>query len=98
MADWLKCREVANQKRSNLNLVVSTVQILAERAWCICSQSSLLNIYFRVSGFQSSVLLIIFDYAPNTCSACCTEPIPYVTLQSEIAPLLKSHRNHCSCA
>ena len=66
-------------------------------AWCICSQSSLLNIYFRVSGFQSSVLLILFNYAPNTCSTCGTEPIPYVTLQSEIAPLLKSHRNHCSC-
>ena len=27
MADWLKRREVANQKRSNLNLVVCTVQI-----------------------------------------------------------------------
>ena len=67
-------------------------------AWCICSQSSLLNIYFRVSGFQSSVLLILFNYAPNTCFTCGTEPIPYVTLQSEIAPLLKSHRNHCSCA
>jgi len=27
MADWLKRKEVANQKRSNLNLVVCTVQI-----------------------------------------------------------------------
>ena len=30
--------------------------ILAERVWCTKSQSSLLNIYFRLSGFQSSLL------------------------------------------
>ena len=40
---------------------------LAERVWCIKSQSSLLNIYFRLSGFQSSLLLIHFCYGPNTC-------------------------------
>ena len=41
---------------------------LAERAWCSKPQSSLLNIYFRLGGFQSSPLLIHFRYYPNTCS------------------------------
>ena len=40
---------------------------LAVRVWCTKSQSSLLNIYFRLSGFQSSLLLIHFCYGPNTC-------------------------------
>ena len=35
------------------------------------SQASLLNIYFRLSGFQSSIPLIHFRYRPpNTCSHC----------------------------
>ena len=41
---------------------------LAERVWISTSQSSLLNIYFRLSKFQSSFLLIHFRYGPNTCS------------------------------
>ena len=41
---------------------------LAERVWCPKPQSSLLNIYFRPSGFRSSLLLIHFRYYPNTCS------------------------------
>ena len=41
---------------------------LAQRVWCPKPQSSLLNIYFRPSGFQSSLLLIHFRYYPNTCS------------------------------
>ena len=32
------------------------------------SLSSLINIYFRLSGFQSSFLLIHFCYRPKTCS------------------------------
>ena len=35
---------------------------LTERVWCTKIQSSLLNIYFRLSGFQSSPLLIHFRY------------------------------------
>ena len=44
-----------------------TPEWLAERVWCTKSQSLLLNIYFRLSGFQSSLLLIHFCYGPNTC-------------------------------
>ena len=39
---------------------------LAERVWFSNSQSSLLNIYFRLREFQSSFLLIYFRYGPNT--------------------------------
>ena len=41
---------------------ISNIRIrgLAERAWCTKSQSSLLNIYFRLCGFQYSLLLIYF--------------------------------------
>ena len=41
---------------------------LADRDWCTKSQSSLLNINFRLSGFQSSFLLVYFRYGLNTCS------------------------------
>ena len=41
---------------------------LADRDWCTKSQSSLLNINFRLSGFQSSLLLVYFRYGLNTCS------------------------------
>ena len=40
---------------------------LAERAWCTQLQSSLLNIYFRFSGFQYSLLPIYFRDGPNRC-------------------------------
>lgn len=43
---------------------------LSERVWCTKSQSSPLNIYFHLNGFQSSLLLIHFRYYPNTCSHC----------------------------
>ena len=33
-------------------------RLLAERVWCTKFQSSLLNIYFRLNGFQPSLLLI----------------------------------------
>ena len=41
---------------------------LTERIWWTKSQSLLLKIYFRVSRFQSLLLLIHFRYDPNTCS------------------------------
>ena len=41
---------------------------LIERVWCTKFQSSLLNIYFRLSGFQSSLLLIYFRHRPKRCS------------------------------
>ena len=41
---------------------------LAERDWCIKIQSSLLQIYFRLSGFQSSILLIYFREGSIRCS------------------------------
>ena len=34
------------------------------------TQSSLLNTFFRLSGFQSSVLLIYFRDGPNSSSHC----------------------------
>ena len=43
---------------------------LAERVWCPKFQSSLLNIYFRLSGFRPSLLLIYFRDGPNRCSHC----------------------------
>ena len=36
--------------------------------WWTKSQSSLLNIYFRLSGLQPSLLLIHFRYCSDTCS------------------------------
>ena len=41
---------------------------LAESVWC--SKSSLLNINFRLSEIQTSLLLIYFSYGPTTCSHC----------------------------
>ena len=45
----------------------------AERGWWTKSQTSLLNIYFRLSGFQSSLLFIHFRYGPNITSLHCTD-------------------------
>ena len=78
---------------------------LAERVWRTKSQSSLLNISFRLSGFQSSLLLIHFRYSPNTCVHCtkvwhrtypiCDGPLPR-SVRHSFAPLQKSRRNHRS--
>ena len=43
---------------------------LTERAWCTKFQSSPMNIYFRLSGFQASFLFIYFRDGPNRCSYC----------------------------
>ena len=66
---------------------------LAERVWCTQVLSSLLNNYFRLSGFH-------FRYGPNTCSywpKFGTEPIRYATLhfrdRRNTASLRCSNRN-----
>ena len=48
------------------------VEQLAERIWYTKFQSSLLNIFFHLGGFQSLLPLIHFPYpyGPNTCSQC----------------------------
>ena len=81
---------------------------LAERIWWTKPQSSLLNIYFRLSGFQSSFLLIHLYgtlYGTNTSSNCTkawhrTSPICDSSLKRSarrsIVPLQKSRRNHHS--
>ena len=53
------------QALHTLNIVPAR---LAERVWCTKIQSSLLNIYFRLCGFQFSLLLIYFRDAPKRCS------------------------------
>ena len=61
-----------NSNGTELEQVVHTLtsniveERLAERVWFSYSQSSLLNIYFRLREFQSSFLLIYFRYGPNT--------------------------------
>ena len=76
-----------------------------ERVWWTKSQSTLLNIYFRLSGFQSSLLLIHFRYSPNTSwhftkvwhrtYPTCDSPLPR-SVRHSFAPLQKSRRNHRS--
>ena len=41
---------------------------LVETVWCSNFLPSLLNIYFLLNGFQSSLLLIYFREGPNRCS------------------------------
>ena len=61
---------------------------LTERVWCTKIQSSLLNIYFRLSGFQSSPLVIDFRYGPNRHSHC--TKVWHQTYPICDAPLLRS--------
>ena len=63
---------------------------LAERVWCTKFQSSLLNIYFRLSCFQSSLLLIYFRDVPNRCSHC--DKVGHKTCPMCDTPLLRSAR------
>ena len=78
---------------------------LAERVWWTRSQSSLLNIYFRLSGFQSSLLLIHFWYSLSNCFYCSkvwhrtysiSEALLWRSARRSSAPLQKLHRNHRS--
>ena len=71
-ADTKSYRYGMNSNGTELEQVVHTLtsnivqERLAERVWFSNSQSSLLNIYFRLREFQSSFLLIYFRYGPNT--------------------------------
>ena len=77
---------------------------LAESVWSL--NSSLVNIYFRFSEFQSSLLLIYFRDGPNRCSHCTklwyrTYPICDAPLSKSarriFAPSQKSRRHNRSC-
>ena len=73
---------------------------LAERVWCNQFQPSLLNFYFRISGFQSSLVLIYFCNGPNSCSHCTTVwpktgPLCHAARRS-LAPPQKSRRHNRS--
>ena len=71
-ADTKSLRYSMNSNGTELEQVVHTLtsniveERLAERVWFSYSQSSLLNIYFRLREFQSSFLLIYFRYGPIT--------------------------------
>ena len=71
-ADTKSYRYGMNSNGTELEQVVHTLtsnivqERLAERVWFSNSQSSLLNIYLRLKGFQSSFLLIYFRYGPST--------------------------------
>ena len=77
------------------------------RVWWTTSQSSLLNIYFRLSGLQPSLLLIHFRDGPNRCSHCtevwhktypiCDTPLSRSAWRRSFAPSQKSHRHGRSC-
>ena len=55
------------------SLTKAMFALLAERVWCSKSQSSQLNIHFRLSGFQSLLFIL-------TTPKCDTELFRYVTL------------------
>ena len=83
-------RALGGTSRSHTSNIVPAK--LAESVWCTKFQSSLLNIYFRLSGFQSSILLIYFRDGPNRCSHCNkiwqkTYPIWHSTFEIGAAPL-----------
>ena len=71
-ADTKSYRYGLNSNGTELEQVLLTLtsnivqERLAERVWFSNSQSSLLNVYFRLNGFQSSFLLIYFRYGPST--------------------------------
>ena len=51
-----KCPQMFRKRLSNSNHIKQE-RFVAERVWFSYSKSSLLNIFFRLSGFQSSILL-----------------------------------------
>ena len=80
-------------RSDNLNIAPER---LAESVWCSKSHSSLLNINFRLSGIQTSLLLIYFRYCPTTSSHCDEEwkkPIWYLTIQSRWSVEINLDRN-----
>ena len=77
-----------------------------KRSWWTKFESSLLNIYFRLSGFQFLLLLIQFQYGMNACSHCYTKVWHIAFLicdallsrlaEHSFAPVQKSPPNHLS--
>ena len=78
-----------------------------KRSWWTKFESSLLNIYFRLSGFQFLPLLIQFQYGMNACSHCytkvwhtafliCDTPLLSRLAQHSFTPVQKSPPNHLS--
>ena len=61
-------RPLTAQSRSRAANIVPAW--LAERIWCTKFQSLLFIIYFHLTGFQASLLLIYFPDGPNGCSHC----------------------------
>ena len=55
----------SGQSRWHASNIVS--ERLVERAWWTESKASLMNIYFRLSGFQSSLQITYFRYGLDTC-------------------------------
>ena len=98
-------RALGGTSRSHTSNIVPAK--LAERVWCTKFQSSLLNIYFRLSGLQPSLLLIHFRDGPNRCSHCtevwhktypiCDTPLSRSAWRRSFAPSQKSHRHSRSC-
>ena len=97
-----------NNNGRQLEQVVHThiehhIMCVAQRVWLSGSQSLILNIYFRLSGLQSSFLRIHLRYGPNTCShytkvwhwTCpiCDAPLSRSARRS-LDLLHKSPRNH----
>ena len=64
---WTARARVGTSRPHTSNMVPAR---LAERVWWTKSQSSLLKIYFRLSWFQSSLLLIHIRDRTNRCSHC----------------------------
>ena len=62
---------IRHRTKSSRSLTTNNLpERLAGRVWWTKSQSSLLNIYFRLRAFQPSFLLIHFRYGSITCSHC----------------------------
>ena len=67
----------------------------AKGVWCTQFQSSFLNVYFRLSGFQSSLLPICYRDGPNGCLHCTkVHHESYPTSFSLISLMLSSQNIH----
>ena len=62
---WTVTAQGSTSPSHTLNIVPAR---LTKRAWCTQFQSLILNIYFRLGGFQLSLLLIYFRDRPKRCS------------------------------
>ena len=74
-SDFLGCVHLITLYRIYIVYIVTVQggishQTSCQRGWCTKLQSSFLHIYFRISEFQASLLLIYFADGPNRCSPC----------------------------